>query len=111
MCYIEYKIKKDIEFNFNRLDSKAHINKDGFGIVFRNNNGKWEYEKFNKWIDCKNKLLDIQNNYDEIIVHQRYATSGDINLDATHPVIYNKTLMVHNGIVRKNDELWESCSC
>jgi len=56
-------------------------------------------------------LKNSRNNCAKIIGHSRLVTNGDENNNANNqPVIRNGMVVVHNGIITNNKEIWDSIS-
>jgi predicted glutamine amidotransferase len=74
--------------------------------MYRYDGKEWEFTKFLGADNNINNIIDKYNqvcekNYDEVIVHLRYATSGDKSYDTTHPIIgENNKYVFHNGVIR-----------
>lgn len=85
---------------------------DGFGIVTIND--KTKSYKVHRATEPVKALLDLyKNNAKMILMHHRYPTSSENQLNQTHPIMVDngslkfKYLVVHNGVVSNDDELKE----
>lgn len=79
---------------------KHRGNKDGIGIVYKEDN-KLKVHKLMIKLKEKKKLFkefkDIKSNY--VFIHHRKATQGSVNLINTHPIQYKNNIYIHNGTV------------
>jgi hypothetical protein len=83
----------------------ATNNPHGIGIVYKDENGL----QVKKFIDTKDKLDEIYKiieNADAYLIHFRYATHGNKDLNNVHPFKVTDNLYVaHNGVLSKYPEL------
>mgnify|MGYP003642006542 CR=1 FL=1 len=64
-----------------------------------------------KWLN-NSKALPFNRLDSVLMCHTRYATKGDkYNMDNNHPIIYGKTILTHNGMLRNDDEIFKTLGC
>lgn len=106
MCLIVAKPKgKKNALTKERFVRAATRNPHGIGIAYNDGSGL----KVEKFIDVKDKLDDIYKiieNADAYLIHFRYATHGNKDLENVHPFKVTDNLYVaHNGVLSKYPEL------
>ncbi len=98
--------KKNTPGLSNYLDADYH--KDGYGFAYWNNkDSKWNYYKsdklFSNDINVDSVIDNIINIQPEILVghlRNKGRCEGEININNTHPFIYNNYLLAHNGFIK-----------
>ena len=106
MCLIVAKPKgKKNALTKEKFVRAATRNPHGIGIVYNDGTGLKEQ----KFVDVKDKLDDIYKiveNADSYLIHFRYATHGNKDLENVHPFKVTDNLYVaHNGVLSKYPEL------
>ena len=106
MCLIVAKPKgKKNALTKERFVRAATRNPHGIGIAYNDGSGL----KVEKFIDVKDKLDDIYKiieNADAYLIHFRYATHGNKDLENVHPFKVTDNLYVaHNGVLSKYPEI------
>jgi len=114
MCEIFYAqnpnglTKKQIRALTDKAIDSTWLNPDGFGVF--NDRGlvfKLPYKLTNKH---SKKIVNGFRGSKFVIIHTRNATSGQNNLNNTHPFFYKGYLMVHNGVVYNDHDFNETDS-
>lgn len=118
MCLITVAPKgtnKNSDFLFNSLKYSANNNQDGSGFMYKRNGENFVNLEKGYW-DVNELIEDIKKlnltEEDELVVHHRIATKGEISQSNTHPFIVSededeigsvsvsnieKPVMAHNG--------------
>ena len=97
------------EWVINQYEDQYKRGQEGFGIITIDDNKKVKVERACEPIKF---LINLnQEQAQHIIVHHRMPTSSDNKIAQTHPIavdngsLKHKYLIVHNGIIRNEDEL------
>jgi hypothetical protein len=108
MCQIHIIKREDFELSTkaytSHLESGARINDHGSAALFIDEKGNHSLLRAMKFEDIIN-MMHISNNWDQVIIHQRYTTQGAANLTNTHLWQSGKFLYCHNGVLQD-----EACS-
>jgi len=76
-----------------------NANNDGAGIAIKHNN---KVEIIKGLFKLKHLLTALEEHKDkDLLVHLRYATHGEKNVDNTHPFILGDSAIGHNGVLSK----------
>ena len=64
-----------------------------------------------RWIADSN-FLPFDRSDSVLMCHTRYATKGNKhNMNNNHPIIYGKTILTHNGVIRNDDQIFDELQC
>lgn len=99
MCLIIHK-PAGTQIDRSVLRSAARTNNDGFGILWTRQNGTIDYIK-EVDMDLLEPSVDTFTIDDEIAVHLRMRTHGDVSRENTHPFLSDdgRSALMHNGIL------------
>lgn len=108
MCIIALTKKGNTEITLEEFKSMSRSNNDGVGIMYREN---WtvKIEKFLGKTECSDaynyyQSLLTKEGVDDICIHFRLATHGNVNLENTHPFPFKADgYFVHNGLLPLHD--------
>lgn len=104
MCLIVYK-PKEANFNLKTLFNGWNMNSDGAGFMVNDGTTFIQKKGFFTYFSLLNALEQYNNNNFSIVVHFRWATHGEKDMDNCHPFAINDGLaMVHNGVLNVNIE-------
>ena len=99
------------DYIINQYENQYSRGEKGFGIIRINEKGKVNID-----IACEPAkfMMDLYTKKSKMmIVHHRYPTSTDNELDQTHPMVVSNPLLdfdylvIHNGVITNDDELRE----
>lgn len=106
MCLIVHKFDDKAEFTSQQFESMVNTNKDGLGIMYREE-GRIKVEKCLGTAKEMKNLWEKHNKRNHYVMHARFKTHGAIDLDNCHPYeVLNMDkgdpidlYMVHNGVI------------
>ena len=112
MCLIFLKPKNaDNYLTYERFCNALENNPHSVGIVYKNDKGIVEIQRFIEPEKGKKDIYDIIKDKEEFAVHFRFTTHGGTNLYNCHPFIVNNDLcLMHNGIMNDFGHIDESKS-
>jgi gamma-glutamylaminecyclotransferase len=93
MCLIIIKNQKSKNLTFEQLQSISFENPDGLGILWLDN---YKIEKF------ESEHFELLLSKRPYIAHFRYATSGQINIENSHPFNINEEEVIFQNGTNKN---------
>lgn len=111
MCLITYSPNGAQALDWEVLGYSAKSNKDGFGLAwYHADSGRWNPI----WSLEPETLPTIVSRLPQdapLVIHQRYATHGKVNLDNAHPfVVSSEVMLFHNGVISgtRAERQWDS---
>jgi predicted glutamine amidotransferase len=111
MCGIIYtEGKKAIVRAINQFHQQKSRGTEGFGAVLIKKNGNYEIIRNETQRGFIDQIEDKKNIY-AVLMHHRYPTSTDNEIEQTHPIKTNINntiyLTVHNGVISNTHDLKE----
>jgi glucosamine 6-phosphate synthetase-like amidotransferase/phosphosugar isomerase protein len=99
------------DFIINQYENQYSRGEEGFGIIRINEKGKVHLDRA---CEPTKFMMDLYTKKSKMIIaHHRFPTSTDNLIDQTHPMSISNPildydyLIIHNGVVRNDDELRE----
>jgi predicted glutamine amidotransferase len=89
------------------LAAQSHRNPDGAGVGAFEADGTAKVSKqpLAAWQDAQFASAARELRGTTFVAHVRYASTGDLTMDNTHPFLQDGALFAHNGVVRGLDDL------
>ena len=116
MCLIIYK-PKNVKFNQKHIDNALNFNSDGIGLSIRYDNNTVKVLRDVDYVDLIMMFDDLVKN--EVVLHLRYATSGNKSWKQVHPfkvnkktdnkdftLVDNESILFHNGVAFSTNSIF-----
>jgi hypothetical protein len=107
MCQIHTITKQSYEDNTDainlHLEGAAECNPHGHAALFINDLGEHTLIRTMNYDVIKNMML-LDNEWERVVIHQRYTTQGETNIMNTHMWQVGSMFYCHNGILKSPEK-------